>query len=544
MLKRLFALFVFSILFFSVVTADAAYQARFDAINFDPAVDASNYYTVYGSRSLKGWQGHAGLYFDYANRPLEFRATTGATGRQSVLDHTIIMNAYGTMGFTDWFEVGLNIPIVLYNWYYTDNPASLADFGGSMGDVLAMVKFRVVDIDEHSIGFSILPYITLPSGDITRYSGSGHVTGGVKLIVDGKFHERFEMSLNAGYLMRDDTTRTFAFSNGSTTTIRIDDIFTAGIGANFKVSRNFQIIAESYMASQILRNFFDTTNTTSLEAGGGIRYYFGDSGFALNAGGAAGLMKGVGTPRFRGFLGVSYTSPETQPCPPCAPDPRIKDNKIVLWGKIFFDTAKATIKKISYPVLDDVVDVLRSHPEIRLVEIQGHTDWRGSDAYNKGLSQRRAESSRQYLITAGIAASRLRAVGYGESRPIASNSTVEGMSQNRRSEFVILQSNAGYTTKPSQAEVTEMQYQPIPDVNVKTDTVVAPTPAPVPAPTPAVETTPAPKGDPDIVIPDYMTPMPTSTQTQSQNEIQGAKPTTVSQYNRIPQETIVDNNQK
>lgn len=435
------ALFVF------VPQVHAAYVTRFDAINFDPAVDGGDYFTVYGSQTLKAWQGNLGFYVDYANRPLQFVGTGGTTGRQSVLDHMTVVDLFGAIGFVDWFTAGLNIPVVGYNWFFTDNAAALEDNGPGMGDLRFVTKFRLVDIEKHKVGFSVLPYVTLPTGDIVRYNGNGSVTGGANLIFDVQFHERFNMSLNAGYLMHDDVTRTFVFTGGATSTIRVDDMFTYGVGANFKFSKSFQGIVEA-TGSTVVRDFFSTSNTMPFEAGGGIRYYFGDSGFAMSLGGAAGLIEGVGTPRFRGFAGLTWTSPVPQPCPECAPpDPRIQGNKIVLWGKIFYDTAKATIKPISYPVLDDVVDVMVKNPHVRLVEVQGHTDWRGSDGYNMGLSDRRAHSAMQYLISKGIDASRLKATGYGETRPIASNDTVEGMSQNRRTEFIILQSDDGSMTQ-------------------------------------------------------------------------------------------------
>jgi OOP family OmpA-OmpF porin len=66
------------------------------------------------------------------------------------------------------------------------------------------------------------------------------------------------------------------------------------------------------------------------------------------------------------------------------------------------------------------------------VEVAGHTDSRGNDSYNLKLSQRRAESVRDYLISMGIESSRLTARGYGESQPVATNSTEGGRAQNRR----------------------------------------------------------------------------------------------------------------
>jgi len=106
--------------------------------------------------------------------------------------------------------------------------------------------------------------------------------------------------------------------------------------------------------------------------------------------------------------------------------------------KVLFDFNKATIKPESYRVLDEAAQILKDNPKIS-VEIQGHTDNIGSDAYNQKLSERRAQAVANYFIAQhGIDPKRLKAVGYGESRPIASNDTEEGRALNRRVEFVII----------------------------------------------------------------------------------------------------------
>lgn len=417
-------------------SAQSAYQSRFEVDTFNPAVDDSPYYTTYGSQTMKAWQGHMGFYFDYSNRPLQFVATGASSGRTSVIDNLYVANLFGALSFTDWFEVGLNIPIVAYNDFFTDDAAAQPDGGGGMNDILMMAKFRFVDIEKHKVGFSFMPFVTLPSGDVFRYMGNGTVTGGGKFITDVRFGDRFSIALNLGADLRDDVTRN---------AVRINDQFTYSLAGNVRFGRGWEGIAEIY-GSTVLADFFSFSNSSPLEAGGGIRYNFAKSGFAVDLGSTVGIIDGVGAPRFRAFAGLRWTSPVSEPCPECPPpappppppDPRINGNKIVIWGKIYYDTDKAIIKPISFPVLDDVVDVMQKNPQLHLVEVQGHTDARASDAYNMKLSQARAESARNYLISKGIDASRLTAKGYGESQPIADNTSKEGMSQNRRTEFVIL----------------------------------------------------------------------------------------------------------
>ena len=124
-------------------------------------------------------------------------------------------------------------------------------------------------------------------------------------------------------------------------------------------------------------------------------------------------------------------------CPDEKPAPKPlekKGEKLVLPG-IHFRVGSARITEDSYPVLDQVYEILRDHPDI-VVEIRGHTDNTGSYDFNMRLSQKRAEAVRRYLISRGISPSRLRAVGYGPTQPIATNDTPEGRAANRRIEFV------------------------------------------------------------------------------------------------------------
>ena len=112
-------------------------------------------------------------------------------------------------------------------------------------------------------------------------------------------------------------------------------------------------------------------------------------------------------------------------------------SSIILHG-VEFEFNSAKLRPESYPVLDEAARILTMHPEID-VEVQGHTDNIGSDAYNLKLSQKRAEAVRDYLIDKHmIEPVRLIPVGYGERRPIVDNSTEEGRQKNRRVAFLIL----------------------------------------------------------------------------------------------------------
>jgi OOP family OmpA-OmpF porin len=106
---------------------------------------------------------------------------------------------------------------------------------------------------------------------------------------------------------------------------------------------------------------------------------------------------------------------------------------VILRG-VLFETGKSALKPESYTVLDIVAQSLVANPQIR-IEIAGHTDITGSATLNRRLSQARAEVVRAYLVSKGVAPTRMTARGYGPSDPIAPNTTPAGRARNRRVEL-------------------------------------------------------------------------------------------------------------
>ena len=110
-------------------------------------------------------------------------------------------------------------------------------------------------------------------------------------------------------------------------------------------------------------------------------------------------------------------------------------NKIAL-RNIFFDTGKSKLRPTSNTEIDRLVKLMKDVPTLK-IEISGHTDNTGSVKLNNSLSQDRAQAVVNYLKAKGIATSRMTAMGYGPSKPSASNKTSDGRQQNRRTEFEI-----------------------------------------------------------------------------------------------------------
>jgi len=106
---------------------------------------------------------------------------------------------------------------------------------------------------------------------------------------------------------------------------------------------------------------------------------------------------------------------------------------------VFFETNKAEVKGTSAETLNKLADIFKEYPKSNIL-VEGHTDSAGSDEYNWGLSQKRAESVTDYLIAQGISRSRFSTKWYGETQPRATNETSEGKAKNRRVELAIVAS--------------------------------------------------------------------------------------------------------
>ncbi|MBW2731911.1 MAG: OmpA family protein [Deltaproteobacteria bacterium] len=116
----------------------------------------------------------------------------------------------------------------------------------------------------------------------------------------------------------------------------------------------------------------------------------------------------------------------------------VHKGRIEILDKIYFETNKAVIKSVSFPILDAIGATLKGNPQITQVEIQGHADERGAADHNMRLTDARAKAVRRYLIDKGVSGDALSGKGYGETRPVDRRHNEAAWSKNRRVEFVIV----------------------------------------------------------------------------------------------------------
>jgi len=159
---------------------------------------------------------------------------------------------------------------------------------------------------------------------------------------------------------------------------------------------------------------------------------------ALGAAGCGGAVA------FQGQQAFSVTGNSVPPPPaaPVAPPARAKvavaGNKITIEDKVQFAHDQAVILEASFGLLNEVVKVIQTNPQIKKILVEGHASSEGDKAHNLKLSADRAKAVMDYLVQHGIAQDKLSSKGFGSSDPIADNKTEEGREKNRRVEFTIV----------------------------------------------------------------------------------------------------------
>jgi OOP family OmpA-OmpF porin len=174
-----------------------------------------------------------------------------------------------------------------------------------------------------------------------------------------------------------------------------------------------------------------------------------------------------------GIPDVSDACPREPGSP--SPDPKkngcpqfihLEGSVVRVLQQVHFATASATILPDSFPMLQEIANLLKANPQIKRMTIDGHTDNRGDAAMNKRLSDARAKSVMQWLVQHDVAQDRLEAHGYGLERPIADNNSNEGRAANRRVEFKIVDEDEGGPPKPKPSSQQQRPIDETEDVDV------------------------------------------------------------------------------
>jgi len=457
-------------------------QNELDTERFKPAVTSDGWVNAEGSGVHPTEDPlEFGIYANYARNTL---VAVDAAG--NITNHYVS----GRLGFDVLASITLARPVAIG----IDIPFYVAQSGDAnpssagLGDIRVVPKFQILDDVKKHVGLAIIAEIRAPSH-------TGDFAGGARyspvfvprILIDHRFGG-LRLGASAGALFREITT----FMN---VTSASEFVYQADIAYRFGGRAGpFEI---GFEANGALGLKTLGTPEAPLE---GLPYIsiFPNDMWEIQAGAGIGFVAGYGTPVVRGFLGVRFhpvfhdrdhdgvsnnrdrcpdvpedrdgvedddgcpehdadmdgvpdsqdkcpTEKETingykdeDGCPDEGPAQVIVENgHITILKNVNFESGSARIDKDSYSILNQVALVMRAHPEIKRIRVEGHTDETGSHEMNMQLSRQRAESVRVYLISRGVQPRRLSSAGFGPDRPLAKGNDPDARAKNRRVEFVV-----------------------------------------------------------------------------------------------------------
>lgn len=461
----------------SSLTRPAA--AQLDAERFKPAVTPDGWVNAEGSGTRPSedpWE--FGLYVNYAKNSLVVVDEDGN------LTDTFVGNRVGadvlaSFSIADPFSIGVGMPL-----YFQEGDAEPSAVG--LGELRVVPKLRLLN-DRESMGLALAAELRAPTntGDFSGDESDVSVTP--KLIADHRFRSGLRLGANVGVLFRE-SSRFFNVLEGN------ELAYAAAVA--YAVSPDTELGVELNGAAGLSET---DTEETPLEALPYLRQVLAPD-WTLQGGAGVGVLAGYGVPTFRVFVGVRWAPtshdadrdgisdsedqcpndaedmdriedmdgcPEEDPdgdqdgvpdheddCPeaketingsddddgcPDTGDPRViyEDGEFKILDAVQFEHGSAKVTQESHSLLDQVALMIKAHPQLGKVRIEGHTDDTGPEDVNQRLSEQRANSVRQYLINKGVSPKRLSAKGYGESKPLDDSTSDAARAKNRRVQFVV-----------------------------------------------------------------------------------------------------------
>lgn len=484
----------------SAASADDPFARGIDAVPHKLGTTTDAFLTVEGSRTAPAGSWQLWLGADYGSGLLGLRYGDDHRGR--LIGDRLDFHLAGSFSPTDWLELGLDVPVTVLQtngFRALETQSGFADrapAGAGFGDLRTLAKFRLLREDSAPVGLAAILEVRMPTGASDDFLGGRGWLFSPRAVVDKTFNDTVRVAVEAGYRMRTEAGQYLNLYVGDELGL---SVAASWLLPQTLPGGQWAAFAELLTSTQARAPFNGPDSDalkTPVEGLVGLRNDLGGGFHALVGGGSGiGSGAGYGNETIRLFAGVGFRQTAEPPdpnadrdgdgvldvddacpndpgpveydgCPdtdkdeipdheddcPDEPGPAQKNGcpasdplviyengKLSLNGAVNFDTGRATIKLESYDVLDEVAEVLKAHPEVKKVRIDGHTDSRGSRKFNIDLSKRRAASVVEHLVRQGVERRRLDSTGHGPDRPIASNASALGRAQNRRVEFTILE---------------------------------------------------------------------------------------------------------
>ncbi len=471
-----FAVFAFS--------SAALAQTELDTERFKPAVTTDGWVNAEGSgihSKQDPWE--FGIFANYGRNTL-----VAVDGAGNITNHFVSgrlgFDALASVTIAKPFAIGLDIP------FYVAQSGDAAPSPAGLGDIRLVPKIQMLN-DKHG------PFGLALSLEVRAPTHTGDFAGGARyspvfaprLIIDHRFGG-LRLGANAGVMFREIT----AFQNVTSASefIYSGDIAYRFGGRGGKVELGFE--GNGGLGLKTLG-----TPEAALEGLPYLRINPSDE-WEIQAGAGIGFVAGFGEPVARGFIGIRFhpvshdrdhddVPDKSDKCPDVpedrdgvededgcpendadhdgVPDSQdkcpneketingykdedgcpdegpaqviIQDGQITILKNVNFQMGSTVIEPESYSILNQVALVMRAHPEIKRIRVEGHTDETGTHEWNMTLSRERAARVREYLISRGVRPHRLSSEGYGPDRPLVKGTDPSALAKNRRVQFVVEQ---------------------------------------------------------------------------------------------------------
>lgn len=420
------------------------------AERFQPAATSGGYLITERPETAGPWRLGVGLFTSYARSPLFL---VSGTNKTPLIDHMLSADVMASFGLWRFGEVGLSLPVSLYQ------AGAGVQTPAAVGDLKLHIKGRL--FTSAHFGLGLLGTLAFPTGNSEGFAGTGQVSFAPRVLLEGRVRW-FRAGLNAGVLLR---------QGGSAGDLPLSHELNYSAAVGVRPHKIVELIGELYGSTQ-LTSPWQQASQSPTEAGGAAAFRLWH--FVLSGGASAGIVNGYGSPTYRVFASLRYQQPPkpepvlisrdrqlatavtttvevVQRRPPelAPPEPQqepettyvgsaevaVTATELIPKDAIFFEVNSARIRPEFEQMLAAVAQVLKEHPELGVVRIEGHTDATGSPSYNSQLARRRAVAVREALVSRGVAPDRLELVAVGPKQPIADNRAPEGRTKNRRVVF-------------------------------------------------------------------------------------------------------------
>lgn len=430
-----------------------------DFQNFNPTTNGLDFVTVQSSETLKPCIINMGFFVNYAVNSLTYSKTLNASFPSGQKREDEILGADLSMGFglTDRWDIGVNFPIILSQDVEDNYYVSSFDEKG-ITEVKVNSKYHLMGNEKGGLAAIVSFNKNLIENNPFTGDDPG-LTWNFELAADKTLSSKWAVGVNAGYRLRDSGN---PIAGVPFVPMRNQWIYSVA-GSYLMASIDTKVIFEMYGSSAVNSEDQDTDRSmNSLEALVGLKHDYSQN-IAMHFGMAKQIDNSLGGAEWRTYAGINWAigpvckddAPEVIPVPgpepvvlaqeveanvavaPLAVPAPAKEEVYQLNTEVFFDVNSDQVNEEKIATLNTFFEKIVEQKFTKLV-IEGHTDSLGPVAYNNDLSERRAKTVKQILISKyKVSDKKVEAAGFGPSQPIADNGNYQGRKKNRRVEFKI-----------------------------------------------------------------------------------------------------------